>query len=51
MTLREVGDAFGGLDYAAVSDRVRRLEREAQKSRSLKKCIRDAEQILNLETL
>ena len=50
MTLREVGGAFGGLDYAAVSDRVRRLEREALKSRSLKKCIRDAERNLNLET-
>ncbi|MFT5241367.1 MAG: putative transposase [Candidatus Promineifilaceae bacterium] len=50
MTLREVGDAFGGVDYAAVSDRVRRLEREVATDRATRDLVREATENLNLET-
>lgn len=50
MTLRDVGDAFGGVDYAAVSDRVRRLEIEINAKRATKDLVRKATKTLNLET-
>jgi chromosomal replication initiation ATPase DnaA len=37
LTLRETGEAFGGLDYAAVSIAIRRLERKAATATSLRK--------------
>jgi chromosomal replication initiation ATPase DnaA len=39
ITLREIGAFFGGLDYAAVSQRIRRLEQEIKTDGSLcKRC-------------
>ncbi len=37
LTLREIGLLFGGIDYGAASQRVRRLEQRAAKDRRLKK--------------
>ena len=49
MTLREIGTALGGKDYAAVSDRLRRFEREIAASRKLKGACKDTMSSLNLE--
>jgi hypothetical protein len=46
MTLKEIGDAAGGVDYKAVSDRVRRYERAGVVSEMEKQIY----SILNLET-
>jgi chromosomal replication initiation ATPase DnaA len=44
LTLREIGLLFGGIDYAAVSDRIRRVDRQVATQKKLrKKC-----EILNL---
>jgi hypothetical protein len=37
LTLREIGVMFGGLDYAAVSQRVRRMQRRAETDKKLRK--------------
>ena len=37
LTLREIGEMFGGLDYAAVSQRVHRIQRRAETDRKLRK--------------
>jgi hypothetical protein len=47
MTLKEIGDAAGGVDYNAVSDRVRRYERAGVVVSEMEKQIYS---ILNLET-
>ena len=49
MKLREIGDALGGKDDAAVSDRLRRFERESAANRKLEIVCKDAMLILNLE--
>ena len=49
MTLREIGEAMGGKDYAAVSDRIRRFERRLESDRSVKRGWRKAVRILNLD--
>ena len=36
LTLREIGVMFCGLDYAAVSQRVRRIQRRAETDKKLK---------------
>jgi hypothetical protein len=46
MSLKEIGEAAGGVDYAAVSDRIRRYEKLDEKS----DLERTMEEILNLET-
>ena len=46
MTLKEIGVAAGGVDYAAVSDRIRRYEKQNKSSELEKEMI----SILNLET-
>ena len=46
MSLKEIGDAAGGVDYAAVSDRIRRYEKAGKKSAMEV----EIEAILNLET-
>ena len=45
LTLREIGLLFGGIDYAAVGDRIRRVDRNLTKRRQLRKTC----EILNLE--
>lgn len=49
MKLREIGDTLGGKDYAAVSDRLRRFEREIAGNSNLEKVCKNAMLILNLE--
>ena len=50
LTLRETGEAFGGLDYAAVSIAIRRLERKAATATSLRKHMQQIGEMLNVET-
>ena len=50
MTLRELGEAVGGLDYAAVSEAVRRIEMRCQKNRAIKTVFRQVVEMLNIET-
>jgi len=50
MTLREIGEAMGGKDYAAVSDRLRRFERSMKEDDALTRVERVAVGFLNLET-
>jgi REP element-mobilizing transposase RayT len=40
LTLREIGAMFGGLDYAAVSQRIRRIQVRAMKDSRLKRALR-----------
>ena len=49
MKLREIGAALGGKDYAAVSDRLCRFERQIAVNRKLERVCKDAMRILNLE--
>jgi len=44
LTLREIGVMFGGLDYAAVSQRVRRMQRRAETDKKLRRVL----EILNV---
>lgn len=50
LTLREIGEAFDGMDYAAVSARLCRLDRQVKTDRTLKRQLNRATQILNIET-
>ena len=50
MKLREIGEVMGGKDYAAVSDRLRRFEKQLRNDRSLTRNQKAAIDILNLET-
>jgi len=50
MTLREIGEAMGGKDYAAVNDRFRRFERRLASDRSVKRGWQKAVRSLHLET-
>ena len=45
LTLREIGVMFCGLDYAAVSQRVRRIQRRAETDKKLRRVFT----ILNVE--
>ena len=49
LTLRETGEALGGLDYAAVSSAIRRLERKAATATSLRKHMQQIGKMLNVE--
>jgi chromosomal replication initiation ATPase DnaA len=44
LSLREIGELFGGIDYAAVSERVRRIVRAQKNQKRLRKTC----QILNI---
>lgn len=44
LTLREIGLLFGGIDYAAVSDRIRRVNRDISRKKELRRIC----EILNL---
>jgi putative transposase len=48
MSLRQIGDAIGGLSYPAVSDAVRRIIERAQKDPSLQKRLKRALDYLNI---
>jgi chromosomal replication initiation ATPase DnaA len=40
LTLREMGSMFGGMDYAAISQRVRRIQKRAETDRKLKRTLK-----------
>ncbi len=50
MTLTEIGDAAGGVDYAAVSAMEKRFEKRLADDGQVKKWIVEAERMLNIET-
>lgn len=50
LTLRETGEALGGLDYAAVSIAVKRLVRQAAANPTLRAQMQRVERMLNVET-
>jgi hypothetical protein len=50
LTLRETGEALGGLDYAAVSIAIKRLERKAASETSLMQRMKQIGTMLNVET-
>lgn len=45
LTLREIGTMFGGMDYAAVAQRIRRLENNQSLQRDLKKLLQQCQNI------
>jgi hypothetical protein len=49
-TLRETGAALGGLDYAAVSIAIERLERRAAASLELRRQMERTAALLSVET-
>ncbi len=48
MSLRQIGEAIGGLSYPAVSDAVRRTTKRLEKDRSLQKDLKRILGYLNL---
>jgi hypothetical protein len=50
MTLQEAGTAAGGLDYAAVSISVKRMEQRARQESALRQKLLKMEALLNVET-
>ena len=50
LTLRELGEKAGGLDYSAVSEAVRRFERKQRQSTPVRAALRRVLEMLNLET-
>jgi putative transposase len=50
MTLNQLGDMAGGLDYSAVSEAIRRFERKKLNRAEVKKALRRVLEILNMET-
>jgi hypothetical protein len=50
LTLRETGEALGGLDYAAVSIAIKRLERRAAASLELRRQMERIAALLSVET-
>lgn len=48
MTLRELGEAAGGMDYGAVSVAVRRMENRLKEDRAIKTAFNHATQMLNV---
>ena len=46
LSLREIGSLFGGMDYGAVSERIRRVNRDQAKEKRLRRSC----EILNIET-
>ena len=48
--MRATGEALGGLDYAAVSIAIRRLERKAATASSFRKHMQQIGEMLNVET-
>ena len=50
LTLRELGQAAGGMDYAAVGEAVRRLARRVKKDHELRAAYRRTMEMLDIET-
>jgi chromosomal replication initiation ATPase DnaA len=50
LSLREAGEALGGMDYAAVSVAIKRLKRKAAASPDLREPMERIGQLLNVET-
>lgn len=50
MSLRQIGEAAGGMHYAAVSDAVRRLERRRERDAELGRAWEQATRFLNLDS-
>jgi putative transposase len=44
-TLREIGELFGGLDYAAVAQRIKRMKLESRRSKKLQKLLAECQNI------
>ena len=45
LTLRDIGTIFGGMDYAAVAQRVRRIDRDDTVQRDLKELLKECQNI------
>jgi chromosomal replication initiation ATPase DnaA len=45
LTLREIGTIFGGMDYAAVAQRIRRLERNKSLQSDLRKLLQQCQNV------
>jgi chromosomal replication initiation ATPase DnaA len=45
LTLRDIGTIFGGMDYAAVAQRVRRIDRDKTVQRDLKRPLQECQNI------
>jgi chromosomal replication initiation ATPase DnaA len=50
MTINQLGEMAGGLDYSAVSEAIRRFERKKWNRAEVKKALRRVLEILNMET-
>ena len=50
LTLAALGARAGGMDYSAVSEAIRRFERNREKRSEIGKALRQVLQILNMET-
>ena len=50
MTLRELGEEAGGMDYSAVSEAIRQFDHKRHKNPQIRRALRDSLRILNLET-
>ncbi len=50
LTLRELGERVGGMDYAAVSVTLKRFEVRVQRNRNLRAMLGQARAMLNVET-
>ena len=50
LSLRELGEAAGGVDYAAVSVAIKRFERRLTRDKTLRQAVARAKQLLNVET-
>ncbi len=46
MTLREIGDRLGGMDYGAVSMAIRRFERQAVRNRKIKGIMKQTKELM-----
>lgn len=50
LTLRELGEQAGGMDYSAVSEAIRQFDRKRLENPNVQKSVRESLRILNLET-
>jgi hypothetical protein len=48
MTLKTIGQAMGGMDYGAVSERIRRFQRQVETDSKLRTLLQQATGMLNL---
>ena len=50
LSLRELGEVAGGVDYAAVSMAIKRFERRLSRDKTLRQVVAKTTQLLNVET-